>query len=448
MSAAAEKIREAGVIGCGGAGFPTHAKLKEPVEHIIVNAMECEPLLRTDRFVVERFAPQLVAAARALMEAVGAVQCTFALKETYLKEIAALEGALAGQPGDIRIHTCSSYYPAGDEHLVVYEVTGRTVSPQNIPLAVGCVVMNASTLLGVGDALEGMPFTRRYVTVAGEVERPCVLRAPVGTPFLDCLRAAGGYKEDCCIVSGGPMMGAMHPMERAGELYVEKTTSGILVLPEDKYAARGRADFAVMARQARAACIQCSYCTQLCPRYLLGHPLEPHLIMRKLAYERLEDCLDDPVIRSAALCCECGVCEIYACPMLLKPRQVNARIKAMLAEAGVRYPRGEESTTPHPMREARKAPTQRVAARAGVLPYYGGEVEFLAEVKPRRVSIALRQGIGAAAAPLVGAGDRVAEGQRIAACPEGKLGAHVHASIAGRVVEVGDAVVIRGEEGT
>ncbi|MBO4881080.1 MAG: 4Fe-4S dicluster domain-containing protein, partial [Firmicutes bacterium] len=122
--------------------------------------------------------------------------------------------------------------------------------------------------------------------------------------------------------------------------------------------------------RAKSACIQCSNCTQLCPRHLLGHPLEPHKIMRKMAMGGdPKNMLDDPVIQSAALCCECGICEVYACPMGLNPRKINAILKGELREEGIRYERKGDSWTPSPEREVRKAPTDKVAARAGVYRY-------------------------------------------------------------------------------
>lgn len=443
-----DKIREAGVIGMGGAGFPTHVKLSgQGIEQIIVNGFECEPLLGTDRYVMRHFAPRLVSALTALKQETGAAKATFALKEGYHAEIDALKAAIAEKKADIGVHTTTSFYPAGDEQVVVYEVTGRTVPPLNIPLAVGCVVINAGTLLACYDAMQGEPSIARVLTVTGEVKTPCVLTVPVGTPFSDCIAAVGGVTDaDCVIVSGGPMMGKEFTMDALPRLFVGKTTSGILILPRSKY--QGACfDMDEIHRRAKSACIQCTYCTELCPRHLLGHPLEPHRIMRKLAYGKPENLLDDPVIRSSALCSECGVCEVYACPMGLQPRSVNAFLKRSLAQAGIRYPKSEKSTEPDRMRSARKAPTARIAARAGVLAYYGKPLQELTADAPKQVALSLRQGIGAPSEPIVKAGDRVEAGQCIARCPEGKLGAQLHASIGGRVLAVNDAIVIEREDG-
>ena len=167
--------------------------------------------------------------------------------------------------------------------------------------------------------------------------------------------------------------------------------------------------------------------------------------MRKLAYERLEDILDDPVIQSAALCSECGLCESYACPMDLHPRSVNALIKRQMASANIRFPKPEENVSPHPLRESRLAPTKRVAARVGVLAYEGEPPDRLITLAPNRVEQSLSQGIGVPSGPLVTPGARVRAGELIAACPDGRLGSDLHASIDGIVESVNKSIVILRE---
>lgn len=442
-----EQIFEAGVVGCGGAGFPTHAKLSgKGIEHFIVNGAECEPLLGTDRWLMRNRPGDIVKAAAAVAKEIGAKDCTIALKKTYTREITALEAAIRKLPrAPVSLRLLESFYPAGDEQVLVYEVTGKVVPPAGIPLDVGAAVSNAATMAAVADAMEGKPFTRKYLTVAGEVAEPQVLCVPVGTAYTDCLRLAGGTTvERWVAVNGGPMMGKALPMEEAARAVVTKTTSGILILPEEgAWGQASKISLEHMKNRASSSCIQCSYCTELCPRHLLGHPLEPNKIMRKMAMSvDIRELLDDPDIRRAALCCQCGICEVYACPMGLQPRRVNALIKAELGKAGIRYPKGEGEYTPLPERRSRKIPTQRAAARAGVLAYYHTDLDRFQEYRPDTVALPLNQQIGAPCQPVVREGDQVGEGQLIAKCPEGKLGANLHASIAGTVTRVGDAIVI------
>ena len=292
--------------------------------------------------------------------------------------------------------------------MLVYEVTGKVVPPAGIPLDVGAAVSNAATMAAVYDAMEGRPFIRKYLTVAGAVKEPKILCVPVGTSYADCLRQAGGATEESAIAQANKI------------------------------------SLAHMKNRAAASCIQCSYCTELCPRHLLGHPLEPHKIMRKMAISPdITQLLDDPDVGKAALCCQCGVCESYACPMGLQPRRVNALLKEALGRAGIRYPKGEGVFTPLPARKNRKVPTQRAAARAGVLDYLGTALEQMEEYRPDAVILPLNQQIGAPCQPVVQEGDQVTEGQLVAKCPDGKLGANLHASIAGTVVWTEGAIAIQ-----
>ena len=441
-----EQIVRAGVVGLGGAGFPTGKKLDCRVEWLIVNGAECEPLLRTDRYLMRHNAGRVVRAAGAVARMVGAKHCVIALKRAYTEEWKALEAALVGGGTvPIELFPLDSFYPAGDEQVLVYEVTERVVPPAGIPLDVGAVVSNLATMNAISDAMDGIPLTKKYITVTGEVKRPTIVRAPVGTSFEECIRLAGGSKEErYCVIDGGPMMGKVMGYEEAREAAVTKTTSGIIVLDEDHYlSVLSKTPVGRMKRLASAACIQCSYCTQLCPRNLLGHPLEPHKIMRRFAAGGdIPSLLDDPVVRQAAICCQCGVCEQYACPMGLTPRRINTLIRDEMRKAGIPYERREALWEADPERRNRKLPTKRAAARSGVLDYYDFEIDTLAEAAPSTVRISLRQNMGAPAQPVVQEGDRVREGQLIARCPEEKLGADIHAGIGGVVTKVTDYIVI------
>ena len=152
-------------------------------------------------------------------------------------------------------------------------------------MAVGAVVNNVATVCAIADAMDGLPFTQKYLTVTGDVRCPTVLQVP-HRHQLRRLSGAGRrpLARDYFIVNGGPMMGKPVTMEEARWAVVTKTTSGILVLPAGGYHARTHAvDLERMLQRARSACIQCSACTQLCPRHMLGHPLQPHRIMRALS---------------------------------------------------------------------------------------------------------------------------------------------------------------------
>ncbi len=440
-----DKIRDAGIVGCGGAGFPTHAKLKGKIEYLIINGAECEPLLRTDRYIMLNFAPSLVRALTAMKEELGVENVVIALKEHYHDETKSLQAAIDAANAPIRLHLMESFYPAGDEQTIVYEVTGRVVPPAGIPIAVGAVVNNVATVYAISQAMENTPFTQKILTVTGEVKKPTVLSVPVGTSYKECIALAGGaVSSEYFVVNGGPMMGKPMTMDEAETAVVTKTTSGILVLPIDGYhATTYQVHLKRMLQQARVACIQCTACSQLCPRHMLGHPIRPHMIMRKMALGGdVQQMLDDPEIRNAQLCCECGICETYACPMGLFPRKINAMLKGELGKAGIRYQAPQQEWTASPLRTGRKAPSEKTANRVGVRKYYNYEIKDIIVASASRVEIPVKMHIGAPSVATVAVGDTVRAGQVIAQPPEGALGAYVHASIDGRVTAVGERIVI------
>ena len=444
-----EQVEAAGVVGCGGAGFPTHVKLAaKGVDTLIVNGAECEPLLRSDRWLMRNKASEIVSAVNAVRRRLGAARAVVALKESYADEIAALRSSIDAASSPIELFLLKAFYPAGDEQVQVFEVTGRVVPPGGLPLDVGCVVSNAATMAAIYHALRDRPFTRKYLTLTGAVASPCVIKAPVGTSFAECLSLAGGpADEDCIVVSGGPMMGQPMTMQEALASHVTKTTSGYIVLPDgarlwQKHVTEPR----FTLQHARTACVQCSFCTQLCPRWLLGHPLEPHKIMRRMGGEpSWRDHLDDPVLRAAQYCCECGVCELIACPMELRPRAVNVMVKQAFAEQGLRPIKGVGEYLPREFRDERAIPTSKAAMRAGAGPWYHTEIERYIEASPKEVRIALNSHIGAPSVPVVRVGDHVDFGELIAEPPVGKLGAKYHASIAGVVAEAKEHIIIQAE---
>ncbi len=439
-----DQIKEAGVVGCGGAGFPTHIKLNCNVEYLIINAAECEPLLRTDRWLMINKAVEIIAAVDMVAEMVQAEKIYIALKETYQREINALKAAIESRKSKTNIYRMKNFYPAGDEQIMVCDITGRTVPPSGIPLDVGAVVSNTATIFAIYEAVLNKPLIHKYLTITGAVRTPCIVYAPVGTSFPDCLAAAGGSTaSDYSVISGGPMMGTCHSGNDVQKLTVTKTTSGFIILPDDTTLVQmHHTPVAVSLRQAKMCCIQCSYCTQMCPRYLTGHPLQPHLIMRTLAYAmKPEDVLSDEAVRQAMTCSECGICETYACPMGLNPRQVNIHVKQLLRQSGFRYPKPSGSFTPRTEREYRRISSRRLAARLGVDRFYDYDINDCISLTPEQVTIPLRQHIGAPAQPVVEIGTYVTEGQLIGRIADGSMGASIHASISGTITDITDTAI-------
>jgi len=432
-----EKIRNAGVVGAGGAGFPTHVKVNASVDTVLVNGASCEPLLMSDPLLMETQTQAMVRGLLAVLDCTGAGRGIVCLKGKHRKAMQAVRDAVAADgSGRLEVFELRDFYPAGDEQVLVHEVLGRTVPEAGIPLQVGVVVSNVETLCNVSRALDDQPLTDRWVTVTGEVGRHMVVRVPVGTLVSDLLAFAGGPRiADYRVVDGGPMMGRVLPDTKQS---VTKTTSGLIVLPPDHtVVARKVMDPERVRRITSTICCQCSQCTDLCPRNLLGHRLRPHLLMRAAG----ADLAASPAAREALLCSECGICEKFACPMQVSPREVNAQIKRALMANGVRWDAEGRTPVAHPFRSIRYVPTSRLMQRLDVMKYdtHPGLVEGF---RPQVVEIALKQHIGAPATCLAAVGDRVAKGDLIGEIPDKALGARVHASISGTVTSVADGKVV------
>ncbi len=448
LASLAEQVRLAGVVGAGGAGFPTHVKLAKPPKILIINGAECEPLLRVDQELLAKRADTILAAMIALKAALAPQDFYLAIKAKHAALISAWQQR---EHAGFRVHPLGDYYPAGDEHVLVHAVTGRTVPAGGIPADVGVTVMNVETLYNVGRAVQGLAVTQKFVTIGGAVARPCTVEVPVGTPFSSLLAMAGGVAgnpDQIAMIEGGPMMGRLvsdpHPV-------VTRTTKGILVLPDDMDVIRRRqVDWETVQRRSSSNCEICQRCTDLCPRNLLGHLLlEPHKVMRTYAYGGGPP--PAPTMTGAAYCVECGVCELYACPVGIFPRRVTGGLKARLAAQGIRPTVDREHPpTPRPMQEERRVPSKRLVMRLG-LGRYDVPAPLVDDPVPPNagaavtVYVPLKPPFGAPCQPVVTKGDQVEVGTVVGETPEKALGARAHASIAGWVEAVTDRhVVITG----
>lgn len=442
-----EAVKQAGVVGAGGAGFPTHVKLNAKAECFLVNGAECEPLIETDKYLCRTYPRRIVDGVLRIGEHLGSSRMVIALKEKYHRETEALEAAVKAVNAPVEIVTMSSFYPAGDEQTLVHQVTGRCVPERGLPLDVGCVVNNVGTVLAIADALEGRPAAEKFLSVTGAVREPIMFHVPVGTPIRDILQQAGVIPSSYGVILGGPMMGKVlrHDAE-IDSAVVTKTTGNLLVLPHDHYLIR-RSMLPVdrMIRQAAAACIQCKMCTDLCPRYLLGHEVLPNMVMRNLWREaQMTEEAYKKSFKSAVNCCSCGACEMFSCPMGLSPRKMNDYIKLHLRDRGIQVERNIQPQARNTV-EYHKIPTERLIARLGLGEYVTHSLPGLVEYSPGKCFIPLSQHIGKPAVPVVQAGDKVNKGDLVAAAAEG-LSANIHTGMDGYVTEVTDRGIAIGRK--
>jgi Na+-translocating ferredoxin:NAD+ oxidoreductase RnfC subunit len=433
----AEQVRLAGVVGAGGGGFPAHVKLAGKADTVIGNGAECEPLLHKDSAVMQHMAADVVKGVQLVMQSVGAKDGVIGIKAKKKEAVEAIESACRGTP--VRIHLLGDYYPAGDEYELVHAVTGRLIPPQGIPLQVGAVVSNVETLANIAAAAEGVPVTRKTITLAGAVANPATITVPVGTTFREALEVCGGLAtDDPVIFLGGLMMGQLTDDL---DTPVTKTSTGAVILPRGHHLAERKLKPAeVQARIGKSACDQCRFCTELCPRYLLGYAVEPHQVMRSLAFTTTGGEYSNQM---AANCCACGLCTLYSCPEDLYPKEACDASKAGMRAAGIKWT-GQAPAQAHPMHDGRKVPIKMLVQRLDV-----GQYDFPAplrrsDVRPDRLVLLLRQSAGVPNSPLVKKGDKVAEGQPLGEIPKDALGAILHAPFAGTVADVtGDRIILK-----
>jgi len=430
-----DQVRQAGVVGAGGGGFPTHVKLSGKADTVIANGAECEPLLHKDAVVMEQWAAELVTGLELAMRAIGASQGIVGIKAKKKHAIAAVEQACQGS--QVRVQLLGDYYPAGDEYDLVYSVTGRLIPPGGIPLNVGAVVNNVETFVNVARAAQGKPVTEKTVTLAGALNHPMTLTVPIGTTFREVIEASGGFATpDPVLCLGGLMMGETTENLDAP---ITKTSTGVVVLPRDHHIIQRKLKSAkAQAQIGKSACDQCRYCTEYCPRFLLGYAIEPHQVMRSLAFTASGAELWNDW---AALCCSCGLCTLYACPEELFPKEACDTAKAEMRQAGRKWT-GKMDVKPHPMRDGRRVPIKSLMRKLHVEEYDHPAPATRLDFVPARLVLPLKQHAGAPCQPVVKVGDRVKAGQVIGEMAAGAMGAILHAPMAGRVAAVSNTIVL------
>lgn len=430
-----EQTRKAGVVGAGGGGFPAHVKFAAKAEIVIGNGAECEPLLHKDAAVIEHRAREVVRGMELVMDQVGAREGVLGIKEKKKAGVAAAQAACAGSR--VRVHLLGDYYPAGDEYDLVFAVTGKLIPPQGLPLQVGAVVSNVETLAQVAAAAEGRPVTHKMVTIAGAVANPSTFEVPIGASYRDLLAAAGGATcESPVLQIGGMMMGRT---SESLDVPITKTDAGAIVLPrEHKTIDRKLRPKEAQARIGRSACDQCRYCTEFCPRFLLGYAVEPHQVMRGLGFTSAGSSQWNPW---ASLCCSCGLCTLYACPEDLYPKEACDDAKIELRATGFKWT-GPAPGKPHPFHDGRRVPIDRLVSKLGI-----GAWDRPAPLRPlprefTRLVLHLKQSAGHPVTPSVRAGQEVREGDVLGEPASGVLGATLHAPMTARVESVSETIVL------
>ncbi|MBC7247186.1 MAG: electron transport complex subunit RsxC [Actinobacteria bacterium] len=307
--------REAGLVGMGGAAFPTHVKLAppkdKPVDTVIINACECEPFLTCDhRLMLER-PVDLVRGLKLLMRAVGAKKGLIGIEANKMDAVDAVRDAAAGDT-DIAVEVLEVKYPEGAEKMLIYALTGRKVPPGKLPSEVGCLVQNVGTAVALYEAAAwGKPLYERVLTVTGPgIKEPGNLLARIGTPISALIEACGGFAGDPGkVIMGGPMTGWAQPDTNAP---IVKGTSGVVVLTPE-----------AVDVGTEEECVRCGKCVDVCPMFLL-----PNFIAQSVKKGQW----DKAEMWGALDCFECGCCS-FSCPAYIPHvdyvRKAKAEITAL-----------------------------------------------------------------------------------------------------------------------
>ena len=305
-----EAVRHAGVVGLGGAAFPTHVKLVPPkdvkVDTIVINGCECEPYLTTDHRTMVEYPERVQLGIRLMMRCLGVDRVMIGVEKNKPDAVAALERTLPTDV-DVSVHALTVKYPQGAEKMLIKALLGREVPSGKLPMHVGVVVHNVASVATIAEVFEtGLPLIERIVTVTGRgVQRPSNLIVPVGTKVKDLIAACGGMTDDAReIVFGGPMMGAAIGDD---DVPVMKGTTGVIVLTE-----------ADVKPQKSYPCIRCGHCLDACPVFL-----NPQALGQLAMVDRYEEMVREHHLMDCMLCGCCG----YTCPSNIPLTQLFALAK-------------------------------------------------------------------------------------------------------------------------
>ena len=310
-----DAVRESGIVGLGGAGFPTHVKLNvDParIDYLVINGAECEPYVTSDTITMVERADDMARGIEAMAQYLGVKNVIIGIENNKKTAIRVMKEMAASITScSVKVQSLPSVYPQGGEKVLVYHTTGRVIPIGGLPIDVGCIVINCTTLAAIGTYLQtGMPLVEKCVTVEGKaVKNPQNVIAPVGTSMADLFAVCGGLTEEPeKLIYGGPMMGITVPDDSAP---IMTNSNAVLALT---------------AKEAwlpkTTACIRCSACTNHCP-----FGLAPAALSR--AYDRK----DVETLKELHMdaCMECGCCS-FVCPANRPLVQKNKLGKALLKE--------------------------------------------------------------------------------------------------------------------
>ena len=324
--------------------------------------------------------------------------------------------------------------------MLTYETTGKIIPEGAIPVMVGVMVINVETVYNIHRMVtQGEPVTDKYITIGGDVPKDITVKAPVGIKIKELLETAGyGDLDGKAVINGGPMMGKLVDIEND---VVTKTTKGLLIFPvTHSIIQRKKMPMSMTLKRASAACCNCTMCSDLCPRQLLGYDLHVHKTLRAASHSEV---MNTESFLQSALCCGCGVCTVVACQQMLDPQAISMEVKGELGKQGLRRQNNKAPEKVRPERAGRLVSSQTLIDKLGIRKYVKDSVtrDYM-KFNPKTVYIELKQHVGKPASATVKVGDKVKVGDVVAATAYEDLGTTMHASINGTVKAVTDRFVI------
>ncbi len=428
-------LQNAGIVGAGGAGFPSYMKLADGADLLCINCAECEPLMYTDYMLMQEEMAKIVEGSQIVMEATGIKHTYIAIKEHRAHMLGYTNDQILGKNVSVRL--LPNVYPMGDEINLIYESTGRVVRPGNLPITAGVIVLNGETVYNIRQAVkENKNVTEKWVTFGGDLPERFAVKVPIGMRVSEILSTLGITVRDThAVFDGGPSMGRIVNHNNA---IITKTTKSILIIPKTARCVRNKqVAMDDMLRRAASACCGCTRCTEMCPRHSLGYPIEPHKMIRAALNSAASDYPE--LISTASLCCSCGVCAEVCCQEI-SPKDVILNLKGILAKNKIRFvgDRDYPMSSDRPYRMIQSAKWEEILGvhKYDIVPTY-----IPKKLDAKLVEIRMSQHIGAPSVPSVSVGDTVNEGDMIAAAGAG-LSVPQYASISGRIVSVDPTKIV------
>ena len=410
------------------------------IHTVILNCAQYEPLVHTQTLLLNEYAREIIRTFAKIGENFKSENIIVGIGKAEEDTIELLEDVVSDYPS-VQLKVFDGAYPAGDEYVLTYELTGQIIAADSSPIDEGIAVFNVESVYNMYLRLEkGTHETHKWVSVLGEVENPVTLRVPIGTKALDVVKKAGNITcEKPVYLIGGPMSG------KPGTKYtrIDNTTDAIIVLPEDHQVIYNKkTNSSIELKRAMSSCCNCMRCTELCPRFLLGHPVDPHGFIRAASYK---DMGNVDKFLNTMFCSSCGLCEMYSCIQGLSPKLLMTEYKKGLRENGITEHHSPMDKV-NDDRKYRKISIKRLTSRLALSRY--DKLTSLKETSwtDSSIKIELNSDSECPVKTLVSLNDLVTEGQMIAEYEDADK-FPLYAGITGRVTEVTEQYIFIENQG-